>query len=433
MSVGLFLGAGASVPYNYKTTLEMKEHILKCASRISKSEERILIEKLVNFHTCTDIEYVLDLAIKLEKFYQHVEKHKDNKIIKEFFKQFPIQLQQDDGNSEITEFYEFGSMIKNVREKLEAEIWEQYRWKNECADSVLEIFGGMYKKWGKYDLYIFTTNYDRIIEKYCEQCAITCERGFKMVQRRDNLFTNDFNPTTEKYIRLYKLHGSLDWDKKENGKIICYDNDQRRSDDNNVLINPVLSPKTEEKSYPFNEIIEQFREFMEDPKNDICIVIGFSFRDFKDIFSEFLERNGNLIIISKDGVKQCYDNLKHGKNVVEVSYYDGLHGHALNNCSNNNSIYHYPVNITMKNIDKITSSVKELVESIRTPCGKQECPTCRGNPRRSLRENLRENLRRKQREDLRRKQREDLLRKQREDLLRKQREDLLRSLRRRYY
>ena len=33
MSIGLFLGAGASVPYNYKTTLEMKEHILEYASK----------------------------------------------------------------------------------------------------------------------------------------------------------------------------------------------------------------------------------------------------------------------------------------------------------------------------------------------------------------------------------------------------------------
>ena len=30
----------------------------------------------------------------------------------------------------------------------------------------------------------------------------------------------------------------------------------------------------------------------------------------------------------------------------------------------------------MKNIDEITNSVKELIEFIRNPCGKQECPTC---------------------------------------------------------
>ncbi len=380
MSIGLFLGAGASVPYNYKTTLEMKEHILEYASEIPNPKERVLLEKLVNFQTCTDIEYVLDLVIKLEKFYQYVEKYEDSEKIKEFFKQFPIQLQQDNNNFEIAEFYEFGIIIKNVREKLEAEIWEQYRWKEEYVVKVLTIFGSMYEKWENHDLYIFTTNYDRIIEKYCEQYTIICKRGFKMVQLRDNLFTNDFNPTAKKYLRLYKLHGSLDWDKKENGKVICYDSDQRRSDGNNVIINPVLSPKTEEESYPFNKIIERFREFMEDPKNEICIVIGFSFRDFKDIFSEFLERNGNLIIISKDGVEQCHNNLKHNKHVVNVSYYDGLHGPGLNNCPSNNSIYHYPVNITIKNIDEITNSVNELIEFIRNPCGKQECPTC-GDPR----------------------------------------------------
>ena len=85
---------------------------------ISNPKERILIEKLVNFHTCTDIEYVLDLVIKLEEFYQHVEKYEDNEKIKEFFKQFPIQLQQDDNNFEITEFYEFGNNYKKCARKI---------------------------------------------------------------------------------------------------------------------------------------------------------------------------------------------------------------------------------------------------------------------------------------------------------------------------
>ena len=349
MSVGLFLGAGASVPYNYKTTLEMKEHILEYASKISNPKERVLLEKLVNFHTCTDIEYVLDLVMKMEEFYQHVEKYNGNEIIKEFFKQFPIQLQQEGINFKITEFYEFGIIIKNVREKLEAEIWKKYRWEKECIGSVLAIFGNMYAKWKKHDLHVFTTNYDRIIEKYCEELDIVCERGFKMDKHGSNLFRNDFNSTAKEYLKFYKLHGSLDWDKKEDNKIICYDNDQKRSDGNNVLINPVLSPKTEEKLYPFNKIIEQFREFMKDPKNEICIVIGFSFRDFKDIFSEF-ERNGNLIIISKDGVKQLNNNLKHKKTIDEIPYDEGVYPHVSPDCPTNNSIYHYPENIRIKNI-----------------------------------------------------------------------------------
>ena len=80
MSIGLFLGAGASVPYNYKTTLEMKKHILEYASEIFSPKERILIEKLVNFHTCTPYRICTlstYLVIKLERYcYQHVEKYK---------------------------------------------------------------------------------------------------------------------------------------------------------------------------------------------------------------------------------------------------------------------------------------------------------------------------------------------------------------------
>ena len=384
MSIGLFLGAGASVPYNYKTTLEMKKHILEYALKIRNPKERILLEKLANFHTCADIEYVLDLVIKLEEFYQHVEKYEDDEKIKEFFKQFPIQLQQEGNNVEIAEFYEFRTIIKNVRKRLEDEIWKEYRWKNECMGKVVTIFGDMYEKWKEWDLHIFTTNYDGIVEKYCEKFDIVCERGFKTNRHGSNLFKNNFNSTAEKYLRFYKLHGSLDWDKKENNKIICYDNDQKRSDENNVLINPALSPKTEEKAHPFNKIIRQFREFMKEPKNKICIVIGFSFRDFEDIFSEFIERDGKLIIISKDGIKQLNNNLKHDKTVYEILYDDWLYGHAPEDCSNNNAIYHYPANITIENIYEITDSVKRLVNFIVNPCGEQECPTCRGNPRKKI-------------------------------------------------
>ena len=379
MSIGLFLGAGASVPYNYKTTLEMKEHILEYASRISDPKERIFIEKLVNFHTCTDIEYVLDLVIKLEEFYQYVKKYEDNEKIKEFFKEFPIQLQQDDNNFEIAEFYEFGIIIKKVRKKLEAEIWEQYRWKDEYIGKVLAIFGNMYEKWKEFGLHIFTTNYDGVIEKYCERFDIVCERGFKANKHGSNLFRNNFSSTAEKYLKFYKLHGSLDWDKKEDGRIICYDSDQKRSDKNNVLINPVLSPKTEEKSHPFNKIIEQFREFMKDPKNEICIVIGFSFRDFEDIFSEFLKRNGNLIIISEDGIAQFNNNVGHNHGINEIDYGEDVYISVPPCCPIDKSIYYYPVNITMENIDGITNSVNKLVGYIMNPCGNQECPVCLGN------------------------------------------------------
>ena len=51
---------------------------------------------------------------------------------------------------EITEFHEFGIIVKNVRKKLEAEIWEQYRWKDEYADKVNAIFGNMYEKWKEF-------------------------------------------------------------------------------------------------------------------------------------------------------------------------------------------------------------------------------------------------------------------------------------------
>lgn len=66
---------------------------------------------------------------------------------------------------------------------------------------------------------IFTTNYDRCIERYCRKIGTEINRGFKpdMSSGRSILDTHGVNNSKfyqsdrENYIGLFKLHGSIDW------------------------------------------------------------------------------------------------------------------------------------------------------------------------------------------------------------------------------
>ena len=65
MDIGLFLGAGASVYYGYPTTKALKEKLLKQYTSYDGSIEH----KLLKSEHLYDIEYVLDLLIKFDQFF----------------------------------------------------------------------------------------------------------------------------------------------------------------------------------------------------------------------------------------------------------------------------------------------------------------------------------------------------------------------------
>jgi hypothetical protein len=102
----------------------------------------------------------------------------------------------------------------------------------------------------------------------------------------DNKITN---------VYLYKLHGSLNWKRHKIYDIEATSEERRSYDSNyveNLLVYPTLSPKDGAEVEPYKTIREEFRKYMEGA--DLCIVIGFSFRDMhiNTIFSDFLKNVG---------------------------------------------------------------------------------------------------------------------------------------------
>lgn len=128
---------------------------------------------------------------------------------------------------------------------------------------------------------IFTLNYDGIFEILAEKYDIQYTDGFSPFWNPKELESKDFR------IRIFKLHGSLYWLRTESGKIIRipikglqtnrvkYLSDESLSE---MMIYPALQKEkySEVYSYLSQSFITKLNTF------DICVVIGYSFRD-KDI------------------------------------------------------------------------------------------------------------------------------------------------------
>lgn len=131
---------------------------------------------------------------------------------------------------------------------------------------------------------LFTTNYDLCFERAASGAGFivldgfshtlpqqfnSSYYGFDFVRRDDTLSTPDFLPNV---FQLYKLHGSVDWDRRD-------DEVWRATEPNNpVLIYPRDSKFELSYEPPFLEIMGRFLSALRQPKTAL-LVIGFGFND----------------------------------------------------------------------------------------------------------------------------------------------------------
>jgi hypothetical protein len=160
-------------------------------------------------------------------------------------------------------------------------------------------------------LKIFTLNYDTLFEQAASRCGYTIIDGFSYsYPRRFNGKYFDYDivvrensriKTEENYaprvFHLYKLHGSLDWERE--GDYI------KKSEypSNPVIIYPKYSKFESSYEQPFFEMIARFQQSLR-KENVFLITIGFSFYDkhISSIIHEALDINNsiNILVVTLD-------------------------------------------------------------------------------------------------------------------------------------
>lgn len=206
----------------------------------------------------------------------------------------------------------FLPLCEELEQGIKSRIKSHYRWDHANDHKLRHVYDGVFPALRSYtdSVTVFTTNYDSAIETYCRGGDCTCIDGF--AQNLDHRkWTGNFDTRgVDKPVRLYKLHGSLDWKKhREYGIIQGLELGNTANTEEDIMIMPTHSPKDEERETPFADIFGLMRQ--EFKKQDACIVVGYSFRDEKinEVFRKFVQDKKTLIVISPTVRDDMKDNL----------------------------------------------------------------------------------------------------------------------------
>lgn len=362
MKIALFLGAGASVPYNKPTTITLKNDLLK------KYENNEIFKLLLSYQTFTDIEYVLTAVKQVVSFRKTLGGN--------FCRTYT-------GN-----FTHYVSEIEKFEEVLESEIFENYSWKHEDDETVTKILTPIFDliKQKNKDITVFTTNYDRSIEEYCSNPnhQIRCIDGFHLNQyngrflwaKGDYGYLGKNDNGTD--VFLYKIHGSLNWKKHTKYGIERTTYERKPAADSNYdedfLIYPTLSPKNEaESKEPYNIILDRFDESLK--FLDVCIVIGFSFRDehINQKFADFVNVGKKLIVIGPNAVTDFRINvLGHEPTEEEKEHWKQSESQQLHEIKDDENSVKWDIHFIQKRlevdtINKIVHDIQRAIEPKKHP------------------------------------------------------------------
>ena len=173
-------------------------------------------------------------------------------------------------------------------------------------------------------LKIFTTNYDRAFEEAGAEGSYVIIDGFSFTQPRkfsgkyfdydivirENSRTSSTENFANNVFHLYKLHGSVNWEKRAND-IVQIDSPSKA-----MMIYPNSNKYESTYEQPYFEMISRFQSELRRNGTSTLICIGFSFAD-KHIFTminEALNQNPslNLVIIEpfiKPTVNENFEKL----------------------------------------------------------------------------------------------------------------------------
>ena len=301
----LFLGAGASAAFGYPTT---KRFVKNLQGSLSNTRELILLNNLLQIKDITDVEQILFLI-------ESVKQLKETPMI-DLLKTYSSSIQFNNLPSNIIEQF---PIWDNLEQRIYDEIFKQYEFNLETKEEVNNTYLSLLNIIKKYNsdeyINIFTTNYDKVIEEICHEdaCQFNYDDGFKYheIRRQEEWYgsLSDKLNINKDIIKLFKLHGSLDWRKKSDGKIVKVGSEERinksRRFRENILIYP--SKKIQREDQPYKWLHDTFIEQLK--TTNIMIVIGFSFRD--EYINEILNKyyKGNVILISPNASKNFGINL----------------------------------------------------------------------------------------------------------------------------
>lgn len=162
---------------------------------------------------------------------------------------------------------------------------------------------------------VVTTNYDVLIEEAGAENNFVIFDGFNftplpkfdsnmfewnLVKEVQNVNTREVE-YKEKTFNLVKIHGSLTWEKQDNGDIVRKNKDSITKTDKMVMVFPSSDKFAQSYQEPYFELFTKFQELIKRP-NTLLISSGFSFADdhISKMVTQALKNNSSLKLLVTD-------------------------------------------------------------------------------------------------------------------------------------
>jgi hypothetical protein len=319
----LFLGAGASAAFGFPTTREFLENL---EVRL-EGREKEFIQALMQTEGISDIEHVLEIldqVVELENPFLRYLEHRRVQI--------PTALGRPP-----MDWADFKKLAVSLRTTIRNELFSTYEFdpKKRLAirrtiEDILNAICGEKSN----IIHVFTTNYDSVIEEgLSDSQRYIYTDGFDYSRRGQPAVWSrrkfdELPPTTirlhgakmtkeaiqQRSVRLYKLHGSLQWRAdKELSRVVRVETEERAGNHSrrfgeNILLYP--ASKRPPIAEPFGTLYSYFVRKLSSA--NVCVVVGFSFRDpyINTVFVDYLRNNPkNHIYIVSPSADECLKNL----------------------------------------------------------------------------------------------------------------------------
>ncbi|MGV2841434.1 SIR2 family protein [Vibrio cyclitrophicus] len=121
---------------------------------------------------------------------------------------------------------------------------------------------------------VFTTNYDLLFEEAMERARTPYFDGFSGSNRAFfDPSTISSNDLPARWIRLWKLHGSINWSRNKNGEVV-----RSQGIEDGSMVYPSHIKYAQTQAAPFSSLFDRLKSFLLTP-DSLLITTGFSFAD----------------------------------------------------------------------------------------------------------------------------------------------------------
>ncbi len=298
MRTALFLGAGASAFVDLPTTTELMDEVRARVKNTGKDAYNLdsITETIINHDHYKDVEKLYDGIERMLHLRDDVSNIR------------PVFLVMN-ANGLLTNTI---NALRRVHLVIRDVLLESFIIKSDSRNSIRQMYDMVWSvigDGGMGEFLVFTTNYDRVMEEYCDKKDLVVVNGFRQEGRGVFVWRDEWSTDADNYMHLIKLHGSIFWHENVDGDIVEGTMVAARDNKKDVMVAPTEGAKDYGRE-PFSTLWKRFEEKIE--KVDVLLVIGFSYRDKEmvKIIKDRMEDGMALISVSLEpaaDIKRVFD------------------------------------------------------------------------------------------------------------------------------